>query len=158
MGECPKVIAGRENSADCWASQGQLAERFRRRRMDLGLAQAGLADRLGRTTRAVADWESGATKPLASSWGAIARVLGVDMLPQGPEIGPPLRTAQFRFGLAQAELAAHIGLDPRTIRNTERGRYRPSRATLAKLVSVLTGGDNESWPEPTLRVRGRAMR
>jgi len=105
--------------------------------MDLGLTQAGLADRLGRTTRAVADWESGATKPLASSWGVIARVLGGDLLPEGAEIGSRLRAARWRLGLTQAELAGKVGLDPRTIRNTEQGKYRPSRATLAKLAGVL---------------------
>jgi len=105
--------------------------------MDLGLTQAGLAEHLGRTTRAVADWESGATKPLASSWGVIALVLGADLLPEGAEIGSRLRAARWRLGLTQGELAAKIGLDPRTIRNTEQGRYRPNRATLAKLGSIL---------------------
>lgn len=114
------------------------AERFRQRRMDLGFTQATLAVRLGRTAWAVADWESGATKPLASSWGAIARVLGSDFLPDGAEIGSRLRVTRWRLGLTQAELAAKVGLDPRTVRNTEQGRYRPSRGTLAKLESVLS--------------------
>jgi len=104
--------------------------------MDLGLTQAGLAERLGRTTRAVAGWESGLTKPLASSWGVIAEVLGADLLPDGADIGARVRYARWRLGLTQVELAAKIGLDPRTIRNTEQGRYRPSRATLLKLRSM----------------------
>jgi len=115
--------------------------------MDLGLTQAGLAERLGRTTRAVADWEVGASRPLASSWGVIARVLGADLLPVGAEIGSRLRAARWRLGLTQTELAARVGLDPRTIRNTEQGRYRPSRATLGKLHAVLdtpTNGPNHS--------------
>lgn len=116
--------------------------------MDLGLTQEGLAERLGRTTRAVAGWETGLTQPLASSWGVIAEVLGTDLLPEGAEIGSRLRVARWRLGLTQAQLAARLGLDPRTIRNVERGRYRPSRTTLAGLETILsssrpTGAETE---------------
>ena len=96
-----------------------------------------MAERLGRTTQAVAGWESGLTRPLASSWGVIAEVLGADLLPDGADIGTRVRSARWRLGLTQVGLAAKIGLDPRTIRNTEQGRYRPSRATLLKLRSML---------------------
>lgn len=116
--------------------------------MDLGLTQESLAQRLGRTTRAVAGWESGLTKPLASSWGVIAEVLGPDLLPEGAEIGSRLRAARWRLGLTQAQLAVRLGLDPRTIRNVERGRYRPSQTTLAGLETILsssrpTGAETE---------------
>lgn len=111
--------------------------------MDLRFTQASLAERLGRTTRAVAGWESGLTKPLASSWGVIAEVLGADLLPDGADIGARVRSARWRLGLTQAELAEKVGLDPRTIRNVEQGRYRPSQASLRRLWSVL---DSRPFP------------
>ena len=90
--------------------------------MDRGLTQAGLAARLGHTSRALADWESGATKPLAPSWRGIAALLGDDLLPREAEIKSRVRGARWRLGLTQAPLAARVGLEARTIRNTERGR------------------------------------
>jgi DNA-binding XRE family transcriptional regulator len=84
----------------------------------------------------VADWELGTSAPLASSWGVIARVLGEDLLPEEGEIGSRLRTARWRLGLTQTEMATRVGLDPRTIRNTEQGRYRPSKTTREKLVTI----------------------
>lgn len=111
--------------------------------MDLGLTQEALAERLGRTARAVAGWESGLTEPLASSWGVIAEVLGADLLPDGADIGARVRSARWCLGLTQVELAARVGLDPRTIRNIEQGRHRPSQASLLRLWSVL---DSHPFP------------
>lgn len=116
--------------------------------MDLGLTQEGVAALLGRTARAVAGWESGLTEPLASSWGVIAEVLGADLLPEGAEIGSRLRAARWCLGLTQSELAARVGLDSRTIRNVEQGRYRPSQASLRRLRSILD-------PDPFPGDRGR---
>lgn len=112
-------------------------ERFRQRRMDLGLTQDELAKRPGRTGRAVADWESGKTRPLASSRVGIAQVLGEQLLPREAEIGSRLRVARWRQGLTQADLAVAVGLDVRTIRNVERAVHRPSPRTLALLGCVL---------------------
>lgn len=114
-----------------------LTERLRRRRTDLGFTQATLAERRDLATRAVADRESGATKPLGSSWAVIAEVLGSDLVSEGAEIGSRVRAARWRLRLTQTELADKVGLNPRTIRNTEQGRYRSSRATLAKLGAVI---------------------
>ncbi|MBK8231018.1 MAG: helix-turn-helix domain-containing protein [Candidatus Eisenbacteria bacterium] len=105
--------------------------------MDRGFTQSTLASRLGRTARAVADWESGLTKPLASSWGLIAEVLGADLLPDGADIEARVWSARWRLGLTRAELAEKVGLDPRTIRNVEQERYRPSHESLRRLWSVL---------------------
>ncbi len=68
-------------------------DRLRQRRMYLGYTRETLAARLGRTARAVADWELGIRVPLMSSWGVIGRVLGEDFLPEGSEIGSRLRSA-----------------------------------------------------------------
>jgi transcriptional regulator with XRE-family HTH domain len=101
------------------------------------MTQVELANRLGLTGRAVADWESGKTRPLASSWKRIADTLGPELLPCEAEIGSRLRAARWRHGLTQEDLAARAGVDVRTVRNAERAIYRPSRRTTLLLQWVL---------------------
>lgn len=105
--------------------------------MDLGLTQRTLAARLGCWSETVAAWERGESDPLARRWPAIERVLGPGLVPERDDLPGRVRAARLRLGLTQEQVASRTGLDPRTVRNAETGRHRPTRRTLERLVGLL---------------------
>ena len=78
----------------------------------------------------VSAWERGSAQPLARSWGALGRILGEDVVLLGTDFPTRLRNMRRRQGLTQAETAHRAGVDPRTVRNWEQGRYLPTRKKL----------------------------
>jgi transcriptional regulator with XRE-family HTH domain len=105
--------------------------------MDRGLTQRTLAERLGCWSETVAAWEWGVSKPLAARWPAIERLLGTGLVPERDGLPGRVRAARLRLGLTQEQVAARTGLDPRTVRNVEAGRHRPSRRTLGRLAGLF---------------------
>jgi transcriptional regulator with XRE-family HTH domain len=114
-----------------------LGQQIRRRRMDLGLTQRTLAERLGCCLETVAAWEQDESVPLARRWPAIEAALGPGLVPERDGLPGRVRAVRLRLGLTQEQLAGRAGLDPRTIRNVETGRHRPSRRTAGRLAEVL---------------------
>jgi len=92
---------------------------------------------LGCWSETVAAWERGQGEPLARRWPAIERVLGPGLVPEQDGLPGRVRAARLRLGLTQEQVAVRAGLDPRTVRNVETGRYRPGRGTSQRLTVVL---------------------
>ncbi|OGU10463.1 MAG: hypothetical protein A2W29_04535 [Gemmatimonadetes bacterium RBG_16_66_8] len=105
--------------------------------MNGGLTQRTLAERLGCWPQSVAAWEWDESEPLAGRWPAIEAVLGPGLVLTGEGIPGRLRASRLSLGLTQQEVAERAGVDVRTVRNAERGVWRPSRLTLAKLGRVF---------------------
>jgi transcriptional regulator with XRE-family HTH domain len=105
--------------------------------MDLGLTQRTLAERLGCWAETVAAWERDERKPLTRRWPAIEGALGPGLVPERDGLPGRVRVARLRLGLTQEQVAARTGLDPRTVRNVETGRHRPSRRTSRQLNGIL---------------------
>ena len=61
---------------------GTLGQRIRQRRMDRGLTQRTVAERLGCWYQSVASWERDEAAPLAARWPAVEAVLGPGLVPQ----------------------------------------------------------------------------
>ena len=111
--------------------------------MDRGLTQRTLAERLGCRDQTEAAWERNESEPLSRRWPAIEGVLGPMLLCDRQDLPSRIRAARLRLGMTQEELARRARLDVRTIRNVERGIYRPFRTTKEKLDAVL-GSDPRS--------------
>ncbi len=105
--------------------------------MDLGLTQQTLAKKLGCWYQSVARWERDLSEPLAARWPSIEAVLGVRLVPERDGFPGRVRAARLQLGLTQEDLARQAGVHVRTVRNTERGCYGPSRPTLLRLEAVL---------------------
>lgn len=119
-----------------------LGERIRQRRLDRGLSQAELAERLGCSREAVFQWEKDRSEPLAARWPAIERVLGSGLVLSPGDLGGRFRATRLRLGLTQARMARRIGVNERTVRNVERGLRRPSRRTMARVRRVTAGASD----------------
>jgi DNA-binding transcriptional regulator YiaG len=116
-----------------------LGEQIHQRRMDLGLTQRTLAERLGCCYQSVARWERDKGKPGPKRWPALEAVLGPGLVPVEVGTAGGIRTARLRLGLTQAELARRAGVDVRTVRNWERGVRRPRRETRRRVWSAVEG-------------------
>ena len=114
-----------------------LGERIRQRRMDRGLTQRTLAERLGCCSQSVAHWERDLSEPLAARWPAIEGVLGVGLVPERDGLPGQVRAARLRRGLTQEELARRAGVHVRTVRNAELGIHRPDRRSRGRLFAAL---------------------
>jgi transcriptional regulator with XRE-family HTH domain len=116
-----------------------LGQQICRRRLDLGLTKQTLADRVGSCPETVAAWERDESESLARRRPAIEAVLGTGLVPKRDGLPGWVRAARLRLGLTQEQLAARAGLDPRTVRNVETGRYRPCRRRTAERLWEVLG-------------------
>jgi transcriptional regulator with XRE-family HTH domain len=114
-----------------------LGVRIRRRRLDLGLSQRILADRLGVRAEAVASWELGRYQPSIRLWPRIVELLDCDPLVVGAELADRICALRRRIGLTRKELAARTGLDEGTVADLEAGRSNPSARVIAIVRSIL---------------------
>jgi transcriptional regulator with XRE-family HTH domain len=101
------------------------------------MRQADLAERLGCSTRSLSQWERDQVEPKACQWPRLRAVLRDRIDPVGVDFPGQLRAGRLRLGLTQEQLADLAGVHERTIRNAERGRFRPSGQTLARLQGIL---------------------
>lgn len=114
-----------------------LGEHIRKQRLDLGLRQRTLAERLGVRTETLAMWERGQAGPLARHYGAIVRFLGYDPEPEDWSLPGRLRTIRRRLGLSQADFAAKVGLDEGSVCRWESGSRKPSRWMENRVGAIL---------------------
>ncbi len=114
-----------------------LGDHLRKRRLDLGLWQRTVAERLGVREETVTLWESGLARPLARHYGRIVQFLGYDPEPGDSTLPGRLRAVRRRLGLSQAELAAVAGLDEGSVCRWESGNRQPCRWMVSRVTAIL---------------------
>ena len=110
---------------------------MRRRRLDLGLLQREVAERLGADTCSVANWELNRTKPALWFLPGIVKFLGYTPWSADGSIGERLLAYRRERGIPQSALALLLGVDPGTLSRWERGRRWPRDELLARLEALL---------------------
>ena len=108
------------------AAPQTLGEHVRKRRMDLGLSQQQLADRLGVNRGSVENWEYDNTVPHLRVLPKVIDFLGFDPRTPGVTIGERLKHKREQLGLRCEEIAEVFGVNPGTIHLWEAGRQTPS--------------------------------
>jgi transcriptional regulator with XRE-family HTH domain len=101
-------------------------DHLRRRRLDLGLLQREVADRLGVNEATVTNWELNRTKPALRFLPGIIRFLGYVPWAADGSIGDRLLAFRWERGLSQSALARLLGVDPCTLSRWERGQQVPA--------------------------------
>jgi transcriptional regulator with XRE-family HTH domain len=110
-----------------------LGDHIRKRRLDLGLFQRQVAERIGVDEDSIYRWESNATSPQVTHLPAIIEFARYNPCPAPQSTGERLIAVRKARGLTQKEMAKRLGVDPTTLGRWERGRGRPSK----KLNDVL---------------------
>lgn len=124
-----------------------LGDHLRKRRLDLGLLQREVAERLSVHKMTIANWETNRKSPHLRFLPKI-----VEFLDYVPEYTTP-RTLRERIlatrrllGLTQKELARRLGVDPSTLGRWERGEGRPSTSPSDRLSIFLSAFPNRDTP------------
>lgn len=102
-------------------------EHIKKKRLDLGLLQREVAEKIGVCLWTVINWETGETTPPVWYGPRIIKFLGYDPMPSPEGFIGRLWSLRWRLGLKQWELAAKLGISPSTVSDWERGRCKPSQ-------------------------------
>ena len=145
--------------------QGRMGERIRAARRKRGLSQADLAQRLGVSQPAVANWESGAHDPRHIILGKLAETLDVSRTwlsegdarttPPGPETASGyLRRPLVHVPIISAENAAVVGDNPHMDPRDMALDYIPVTSVSARLFAIFADDDavNLAFPKDTIVV------
>ena len=133
-----KLTAAKPRSSAYPKELRTLGQHLKKKRLDLGLLQREVAERLGVGKVCYELWEWNQTQPRARGLRAVLAFLGYDPRPKPVSIAERLKAARRADGLTQAELAARLGIDPTTIHHWEQGHHAPtgpSRTILERYLS-----------------------
>ena len=115
-----------------------MGDHLRKRRLDLGLLQREVADRLGVDPSTVTNWELNRTSPALRLLPRLFQFLGYMPCPAGQSWADRLRNSRRSLGLSQERLAGVLGVDESTVARWERGSRRPGAVLLERLEAILT--------------------
>jgi len=108
-----------------------LGDHLRKRRLDLGLLQRDVAERLEVNQMTICNWETNRTSPQLRFIPRIIAFLGYDPCDTPPQaLGKRILATRRRLGLSQKRLAGLLDVDPGTLSCWEGGKSSPSKRLL----------------------------
>ena len=103
-----------------------LGDHLRKKRLDLGLLQKEVAQRLGVDTDSVTNWEKGRSSPRLHLIPKVIEFLGYTPFSDGgSDLGERIVQLRRALGVRQDQLARQLGVDPSTLARWERGKGHP---------------------------------
>ena len=114
-----------------------LGDHIRARRIDLGLRQLDVADRLGVKKDTIRNWEISRTDPEIRFLPALVDFLGYNPLPMPKTLGQEIQRARFSLGWSQLELAIRAGVDPATVHRIESDTKGMARRCIASVRETV---------------------
>ena len=119
-----------------------IGDHIRKRRLDLKLTQKEVAERIGVDKTTIQFWEKNRVKPSLAQIPKIIEFLGRDPFEAKAEsLGDKIKTYRRIHGFSQKKLAHLVGIDPSTVGAWEKGKNRPVKENLKKLLLIL-GADS----------------
>jgi transcriptional regulator with XRE-family HTH domain len=115
-----------------------LGEHLKKRRLDLGLFQIQVANRLGVSQHGYIGWELDRKKPEAQSVPPLINFLGYSPFLAGGTLGQRLRCERRSRGLTQRRAAAALQLDEGTYLQYERDEWLPKGERLKRIEAWLS--------------------
>jgi transcriptional regulator with XRE-family HTH domain len=118
-----------------------LGDYLRKRRLDLGLLQREVANRIGVDHSTVTNWEKDNTVPAIRSYPRIIKFLGYEpdlMAPEGLALS--IKSKRRALGLSQRRLAKLLNIDEGTVRRRERDRAPTETGRAGKLIGAFLAG------------------
>jgi transcriptional regulator with XRE-family HTH domain len=117
-----------------------LGDHLRKRRLDLGLLQREVAEKIGVDESTIYNWERQRTVPEIRFIARIIEFLGYDPIKEPESFGEKLKIRRLKLGLSQRKLATIFGIDPGTLGSWEGGRHKPTKES-RELIDRLFSGE-----------------
>lgn len=134
------------------AQRGQLPRQLnsfgdwiRKTRLDRGLFQIQVAERLGIDEDTIVNWELGRTKPEVKYIPRIIEFVGYYPYVPTTDLCQRLKAVRRAFGLTQEQLARALHLDESSINSWERGEHQPVKQSQEVIHAFLA--NPEHWAE-----------
>ena len=121
----------------CPAEPKTIGDHLRKRRIELGLEQTEVAERLGVCRSSLQHWEQNRGVPMPKQMPAIIRFLGYVPFAEEPGFGGRVAYLRKCAGLTQEELSLHAGCSEDLIWRWEGGRNPPRNLNLVCVTGVL---------------------
>jgi transcriptional regulator with XRE-family HTH domain len=135
---CHVVLTGkRPVHTSCSKPLKTLGDHLRKKRLELGLLQREVAERLRVTADTVRNWEGNATTPICQYHARILHFLGYDPFPKPQTLAQQLVQYRNIQGLSQRQFAKRLRVDQGALGRWERGERRPDGKFLARVESFL---------------------
>ena len=141
---CHLAFSARKPPPDGYPKKPEtLGDHLRKKRLDLGLLQKEVAERIGVHKATIYNWETNRKSPQLRFVPRIIEFLGyVPYDTQSEALGKRIVVRRRRLGLTQKELARRLGVDPSTLGRWERGKGKPSRKHRIGLGALLADEAN----------------
>ena len=133
------VKAQKPSACPCPSHPITLGQHLKKRRMELGLLQKEVAERLGLDECTVGNWEKDRTYPTVRYLPRLIGYLGYNPCPKPGTLGERLLARRQALGLSRRRLAALIGIDEGTLQRYEQGVWCPGRRNREVLDRFLSG-------------------
>ncbi len=114
-----------------------LGDHIRTRRLDLGLLQKQVAERIGVDTDTVINWEQNRCEPKIQYLPTIIDFLGYVPFAKGDSFPERLKVYRKLRGLTQQQLADKLGVAMLTVRTWEAGTHQPRPKTRKRVEEVI---------------------
>ena len=121
-----------------------LGDHIRKRRLDLGLLQRDVAERVGAAVASLWVWENECREPELKFMPAIIAFLGDDPRPDAEMLGERLVRYRVGKGWSQKRLAEALRVDPTTLSRWERKEKSPWGVYAERVAKLLANGQPES--------------
>ena len=116
-----------------------IGDHLKKKRLDLGLLQKEVGERLGVDETTICNWENNRTAPVFRFMPKIIEFLGY--VPYGIKaktLGEKILAYRKLLGLSQEMLARKLGVDPGTLARWEQGKNKPKGKHLEILDEFLS--------------------
>lgn len=121
-------------------------DHIRQRRLDLGLSQRDVANRVGVDKASVLNWERQRSEPELRFLPAIIAFLGyVPETGEEDSLGSILIRHRTLRGLSQLAFARELRVDPGTLGRWERNERQPTGEYLARVQGRINKGQAKAW-------------
>jgi len=136
---CHVTLRGRKPRPGYPEEPKTIGEHLRKRRLDLGLRQKDVAERLGAHYKTYDNWEQGKHEPEFRFLPAIVAFLGYDPTPEPATLAEKIRATRHRQRISQEELARRLRIDPSTVTAWESGAVNRPYPRFAKMFKRYVG-------------------
>jgi transcriptional regulator with XRE-family HTH domain len=114
-----------------------LGDHLRRKRLDVGLLQREVAERIGVDATTIYHWEKQGTQPEIRFIALIIEFLGYNPFRQPKSFTERIKTYRLKLGLSQRKMAEELGIDPSTLGGWESGQQKPTKNLLNLIDSIV---------------------